>query len=82
MANENHNIRNDPNKQHFRWGNSSELKSENSKVLVYDGIHVTTQLNFDGKWCDGGGICGCSLCTVCCPIFIYILLLLLFGINK
>ena len=22
MSNENHNIRNDPNKQHFRWGNS------------------------------------------------------------
>ena len=31
MANENHNIRNEPNKKNFMWGNSSDLEPENSK---------------------------------------------------
>ena len=34
----------DPNKQHFMWGNSSELQSENNKGPVSGGIHVTNQL--------------------------------------
>ena len=49
MANDNHNIRNSPNKWHFRWGNSSEFKSENSKGSVYGGLHDTTQLNLNNE---------------------------------
>ena len=75
MANENQNIINKSNKQHLRWGNSSELKSENIKILVYVGIRVTTQLKLNDKnWCDGGGIRGYIMCSVSCHIFIYILL--------
>ena len=59
MANENHNIKNESSKQHFRWGNSSELKSENIKGSVYGGLRVTTQLKLNDKnWFAGGGICG------------------------
>ena len=46
-ANENQNIRNESNKKHFRWGNSSELKSENTKGSVYGGLCVTIKLNLN-----------------------------------
>ena len=44
MADDNHNIRNDSSKKHFMWGNSSELKSENSKISLYGSVYITTQL--------------------------------------
>ena len=47
MANENHNKSNESNKQHLRWGKSSELKSENVKGSVYGVLRVTTQLRFN-----------------------------------
>ena len=73
MADDNHNIRNESNKQHLWWGNSSELKSENIKVAVYDGLRVTTKLNLNDKnWCSGGDICGCIMCSVGLHRFIYI----------
>ena len=42
-------LQDDPNKQHFVWGNSSELKSENSKRAVYGDLHVTTKLNLNNE---------------------------------
>ena len=33
------------------------------------------QLNWNSmmkNWCAGGGICGCSLRSVCCPRFIFL----------
>ena len=39
----------DPNKQHFIWGNSSELNSENSKGPVSVGLHVTIQLTLNDE---------------------------------
>ena len=49
MADNNHNIRNDSNKQHFWWGKSSELKSKNRKGLVYGGLHVIIQFNLNDE---------------------------------
>ena len=49
MDTKNHNISNEPNKKYFRWGNSSELKSENSKGSIYGGLHATTQLNLNDE---------------------------------
>ena len=37
----------DPSKQHFMWGNSSELKLENRKVPVSGGIQVTNKLTLN-----------------------------------
>ena len=43
----------EPNKQHFVWGNSSELNLENSKGPVSGGLHITNQfaLNDDNCFC-------------------------------
>ena len=41
----------DPSKQHFVQGNSSELKLENRKESVYGVLHVTTQLTLNDDKC-------------------------------
>ena len=47
--NYNNQCQNEPNKQHFVWGNSSELKSENRKGEVYYGLHVTTPFTHNNE---------------------------------
>ena len=51
MANENHNKRNESNKQQFRWENSSDLKSEISKYQ-YMAVYVL-QLNWTSMMKNG-----------------------------
>ena len=39
----------DPTIQHVMWGDSSELKIENNKVLGSDGLHVRNKLTLDDE---------------------------------
>ena len=65
-------VQDDQTIQHFTFGNSSELKSKNSKGSGSGGLHVKKKRESQQRHIllILGGICVYSMCSVGCTIFI------------